>query len=320
MLSRLCLTSGLLLIITACTPVTVTPFPLPTVTSVPDMAVPSASPLFGPADGSQIPEIFPAALPETSPTATPTIEPTIAETLQPLPTLELRSTAAATEVPQPSADSGAIQLFGPGPLSKVVSPLAIYGYAIPGFNNKGRVDLYGEDGRLLASEILQLNTSYRWAYFNWAISFNVNAAGELGRLTMSTQDQYGRVNAVYSTHLILLPEGSAIINPPGNMRERCVIEQPAVGQRSSGGLLTIVGKMRPFNNLPLTVALLDRDGSVINSQLLAISPLDDNYIPFRVDMPYSISSGAWELLVVSQFDDRIGGLMYLYSREIFLNP
>jgi hypothetical protein len=320
MLRRLFLTSCLLIFLTACAPATVTPFLPPTLTFVPNTAVPSASPLLGPADSSPTPEIFPTALQETSSTPTLTIEPTIAETLQLLPTLKLPLTLTATEVPQPAIDSGAIQLFGPGPLSKVISPLAIYGYAIPGFDNKGRVDLYGEDGRLLASQILQLNTTYKWAYFNWALSFDVSTAGELGRLTMSTQDQYGRVNAIYSIHLLLLPEGSSIVNPPGNLRERCVIEQPVAGKRVSGGVLTIAGKMRPFNNLPLTVALVARDGSVVNSQLLAISPLGDSYVPFRVDIPYSISSGTWELLVVSQFDDRIGGLMYLYSREIFLNP
>jgi hypothetical protein len=320
MFRRLFISAGLILTLSACAPATVTPLLPPTLTLIPNTAVPSASPLIGPADISPTPEISPTVPQETSTAPSPTIEPTIAETLQSIPTLILPPTAAATGVPQPAIDSGAIQVFGPGPLSKVITPLNIYGYAIPGFGNKGRVDLYGEDGRLLASQILQLNTSYKWAYFYQPLSFNVSGAGELGRLSMSTQDQYGRVNAVYSIHLLLLPEGTSIVNPPGNLRERCVIEQPVVGQRVSGGILTIAGKMRPFNNLPLTVALLARDGSVINSQLLAISPQGDNYVPFRVDMPYNISSGTWELLVVSQFDDRIGGLMYLYSREIFLNP
>ncbi len=78
--------------------------------------------------------------------------------------------------------------------------------------------------------------------------------------------------------------------------------------------------MLPFNNLPLRVELIDRDGIVANSQLVPISFAGANFIPFRVDIPYTLSKGTWELYPVSQFDDRIGGLMYLYSQEIFLNP
>jgi hypothetical protein len=48
-----------------------------------------------------------------------------------------------------------IQFLGPGPLSKIVSPFKVYGYAVPGHNGLGSLDLYGEDGHLLASKLLQ---------------------------------------------------------------------------------------------------------------------------------------------------------------------
>ncbi len=257
-----------------------------------------------------------------SPTASLTDESSFAETEQPLPTPIPKTTVASTAIPQPSVNSGAIQIYGPGPLSKIVSPLDIYGYAIPGYKHKGRVDLYGEDGRLLASELLQLNTVYKWAYFYWSLPFSVSSAGELGRFSLSTQDQYGRLTAVYSIHLLLLPEGASIINPPGDLdlMERCSLEEPAVGEKPSGGVLSVSGKMLPFNNLPLTIGLIGRDGSVLNSQLVPITPDGANLVPFSVEIPYSLSRGTWELLTVSQFDDRIGGLMYLYSQEVFLNP
>ena len=298
----------------------VTPSLSPSVTSLPNTAIFSPILLPTPVEISPTAEELSPTVQDASPTPDFTFEPTIAETPQPVPTLIPLATTALTAIPQPSADAGAIQIFGPGPQSKIVSPLNIYGYAIPGYKDKGRVDLYGEDGRLVASQILQLNTAYKWAYFYWPLPFKISSAGELGRLTMSTQDKYGRINALYSIHLLLLPEGSSIVTPPGNLRERCVIVQPVAGQRISGGVLSVSGKMLPFNNLPLTVQLIDRDGNVANSQLVALSAAGDNYAPFRVDIPYRISKGTWELLVVSQFDDRIGGLMYLYSQEIFINP
>lgn len=326
MFYRLCMTSCLIVLLTACAPVaaTTTPSLLPPLTStaLPNTPVASAVLATRAVSISPTPEISTRTLTTASPTLIPSItfEPTIVETPQPVPTLNPVSTTSATAMPQPSAGSAMIQIFGPGPLSKVVSPLEIYGYAVPGFDDKGRVDLYGEDGRLLASQLLQLNTAYKWAYFYGTLSFDTSAAGELGRLTMSTQDQYGRINALYSVHLLLLPEGFSIIYPPGDLRERCVIDQPVAGRHLSGGVLTVSGKMLPFNNLPLTVELIGRDGNVANSQLVPISPVGDNYVPFHVDMPYSLTSGKWELLVVSQFDDRVGGLMYLYSQEIYLSP
>lgn len=239
----------------------------------------------------------------------------------PIPSPSLPPTPTATLLPQPAAGSGAIQFLSPGPLSKLVSPMIIYGYAIPGYGAQGRAALYGEDGRLLTAKLLQLNTAYTWAYYYGTLSFEVQGAGEFGRLTITTQDQYGRFTAANSVHFILLPEGLSIVNAPGNVKERCVIEKPAAGRRISGGSVTIAGGMRPFNRLPVAIQLIDRDGKVIASQAVEIQPAaDDSYVPFQVTLPYSIPRGTWALMVVSQPDDRIDGLMYLFSREIFLNP
>jgi len=55
--------------------------------------------------------------------------------------------------------------------------------------------------------------------------------------------------------------------------------------------------------------------------LVGISNLpNDDGVPFSAAIHYTISKPIWALLSVRQNDDRIGGLMYLYSQEIFLNP
>ncbi len=260
---------------------------------------------------------------ETTPTieTTFTLEPTITATTPPLPTLNIPPTQIATSLPKPSVGSSAIQFYEPGPLSELVSPVVAYGYAIPGFNNVGRLSLVGEDGSLLDSEVLQLNTAFTWAYFYWELDFEIQGAGELARLSMSTQDEYGRLVSVYSVHLILLSEGYSVVNAPGNIEERCVIQQPEAGRRIAGGTLAVTGEMRPVNNQPLVVQLVDRSGNLLASQAAAMTPAsDDSFVPFQVILPYSISIGTWARLSVSQADDRIGGTMYLYSREVYLNP
>jgi len=320
--SRFLLTCILLASLTACAEATGIPSLSPTLTQDTPLTIqPTALTTETGTSSPTLEIVSPTTEASQSPESTLTLEPTINGTLPPLPTLNLPPTQAATSIPQPSVDSGAIQFYAPGPLSKLVSPLVVYGYAIPGFNNMGYVSLYGEDGRVLDYQIFQLNTALKWAYFYGTLPFQIRAAGELARLTLSTQDQYGRLTAAYSVHLILLSEGFSVVNPPGDMRERGIFEQPAPGQRIGGGMLTVTGEMRPFNSLPLVVELVNRDGKVIASQAAAIAPAsDDGYVPFRVDLPYSIPNGTWALLAVRQPDERIGGLMYLYSREIFLNP
>jgi len=321
MLLRLILISCLALFLFACAPVSVSQ-PASTITLPAGATITPTVQTSTPTLSTPTPNVEVDPAQAVGPAETPTFEPTLPEVTEAIPTITPNVTDAATPIPQPWANSSAIQIYSPGPQSKIISPLVIYGYAIPGYKHKGRVDLYGEDGRLLKTEDLQLNTVYKWAYFYWPLPFAINSAGELGRLTMSTQDEYGRLTAVNSIHLLLLPEGSSIIYPPGDLdlTERCKLEQPAQGQKPGGGTLTISGKMLPFNSLPLTIALVGRDGIMLNSQLVPLTPDGANSVPFRVDLPYSLQKGAWELLTVSQFDDRIGGLMYLYSQEIFLNP
>jgi hypothetical protein len=321
MFQRFFLTLSILFLLTACGPAALTA--LPTLVRISDTPIPTARPLPTATPSLPLPtlELATPTQPEASPTPKSISESIPSETLQPIPTLNLPPTLAATAIPKPSADSSVIQFLNPGPLSKIVSPVKVYGYAVPGHDDKGTLELYGEDGHLLASQLLQLYTPYKWASFAWEMSFDIHSIGELGRLTLSTQDKYGRVNAVNSVHLLLLAEGASIINQPGDLREHCIISLPAAGQRLSGGVLTVSGKMRPFNNLPLTLELVGRDGSIIGTQSVAISTIpNDDGVPFRVDMHYSISNATWALLSVRQNDDRIGGLMYLYSQEIFLNP
>ena len=304
-----------LILVTACVPPP--PTLLPTLVHIPPTTPPTAS-------ATPVATFPPTVLPSataTAPENSPTPQTTATETLLPLPTLQIPVTPQGTSIPQPSADSGTIQFLSPGPLSRIVGSVKVQGYAVPGYHNKGSLELYGEDGQLLASELLQLNTPYKWAPFYWELAYKTDSVGELGRLSLSTTDEFGRLTAVNSVHLLLLSEGQSIINPADNLKERCVIELPAAGQQITGGILTVSGKMRPYNNLPLTVELVARDGRVLGTQMVSISPGPaDSYVPFRVAIQYGISQGTWALLVVRQFDDRIGGIMYLYSQEILLNP
>ncbi len=282
---------------------------LPIISSTPEMADTPSQETFSP-----------TPLPTTS-TPSPFIEITSTETYSaPLPTLAA-PTQQATSIPLPETAAAAIQFYSPGPLSRVTSPVKFYGYSISGYGSRGVIELFGEDGTLLADELLQLNTAFKWAFFYWKLDFEARGAGELGRLSLSTRDQYGRLTALQSVHLILLPNSIEIINPPGDLTERCIIEAPLPGSYIRGGTVNLSGVMRPYNDFPLIVELVGRDGSVVGSQLVPFPPKSaGTYVPFKVNIVYTISSYISALLQVSQMDERIGGMMYLYSQEVYLNP
>ena len=308
---------AMLLLLSACTGTSATPsflIQLPSPTG--DLATPTQPP---PPTQTAVPptETFTPPLPTGT---APGPSPTPSETFVPLPTLAVQ-TVLPTALPQPEAGTGRIQIYSPGPMSKLVSPFYFYGYAIPGYGSRGRIELFGEDGRLLDSSNLWLTTAYTWAYFNGSLEFQAQGAGELGRLSLSTQDEYGRTTALASVRVLLLPQGYSVVNPAGKLSERCVLIQPVTNQRLSGGSLSVEGEMRPLNSLPLEIELLDVHGERLAYGLVAVSPAaDDRFVSFQVVLEYDIPVSTQALLVVRQADERIGGTMYLYSREIYLSP
>lgn len=243
------------------------------------------------------------------------------ETALPTPEPFIPPTATVTPLPTPAIAEAAIQINIPGPLSKVTSPIQVRGYVIPGYNNRVRVELFGEDGRLLARQVTPVYTSFTWAYLSVDLRFEIGAAGELGRLTVSTEDRYGRLQALHSVHVLLLSEGEDQINPPEPPNERCLLTWPPPGGQVSGGIVLVEGYMRPLNRQPLVIELISEDGNAIATRLLSIEPAaDDAYVSFAIDMPYLIEAPMWARLVIRQQDERIPGTMYLYSQEIALYP
>ena len=86
---------------------------------------------------------------------------------------------------------------------------------------------------------------------------------------MSTQDEYGRVTAMNSVHLILLAR--RFFDHQSTRRFEGTLRDRAAGDRDAEflvGSLAVAGEMRPYNDLPLVVELVDRDGRVIASARL----------------------------------------------------
>ncbi|KAF0107965.1 MAG: Uncharacterized protein FD146_1263 [Anaerolineaceae bacterium] len=299
-----------LLLLAACAP-QATPEPAPDLAPAPGgtgtavTAAPSEPVLPGPS----------SAAPTSAPSATP--EPTLVfPTLLPV-TLE----PSATPQLSPALSSAAIQILSPGPLSKVRTPIRMRGYVLPGARNMIRVELYGEDGRLIFRKLTPVFTEFKWAYFTMDIPFETRAAAELARLQVSTDDENGSAVALLSVHLLLLSEGYEELNPPGSLDERCTLLIPLAGATASGGTLAVAGEYRPYNTQPLIVELVTADGAIVANRWFAVpAGAEGGLMPFSADLAYSVDAPVAARLVVRQRDDRINGNIYLFSQPVILNP
>lgn len=274
-------------------PTAMPPEYVPTAVALTAAALPSSTPV----------EASPSLAP--SPTPSPTVSPT------PKPTL--------TPTSAPEAPQAAIRMLVPGPLSKVISPIKLKGYVRPGADGNIRVELLGEDGRLLSREIFRKHTiNTLGAYVNIDIPFEIRATAEFARLQIITEDEYGRIQDQVSVHLILLSDGDAEINLPDAPYARAVIYAPETKTPIYGGTVIITGEMQPYNENPVIIEIQDEAGKTLGLRVMYFEGIGRQ--SFSTTISYEVSEQVAARLLIRQADERISGLVYVYSQEILLHP
>jgi hypothetical protein len=296
----------------------------------PPALLPSAEPSGPPADtaisSSPTPEVALVTLPPSeTPRPTDTPEPSATPNLTPSPTIHIDPTFLSFLTTTPTATqnpySASIRIYGPGPMSKVVTPIDLHVFVESRLAGPAQVELDGEDGRVLYRKSFR-TYSFQGQDARLALSvpFEVHAAGELGRLQISTFDSYQRLTAVASVHLLLLSSGENQVTPPGDLEESVLLDSPKSNAEITGGQLNMTGTMRPYNGQPVVVELVAQDGEVLNSRLVALGPADGRYQTLETSLPYQVTGRTPALVVIRQSDDRITGPYYLYSLPVFLSP
>lgn len=244
-------------------------------------------------------------------TLTPSITPTPTETYTPAPT--------ATLTPSPAPPKSQIRIETPGPMSKVTSPVSLRMQVVSGSSELVQVDLQGEDGRLLARKLERVPSWPGGYYVSLKLPFEIRAAAEVGRITISTKDDAGRVQSQLGMRVLLMSVGADEITPEGDPSERAVFYAPprkdAIAQ---DGVVTIEGRFLPFNDQPVILELLDPEGKPLGLRVLDFTGTDEQL--FSTTIPYKVSEPTLAQLALKQDDERLDGLIYLYSQEILLNP
>lgn len=295
----------LLGLLTGCSPLlpaTRNPVPTP----YPPEYLPTVIAMTAGAANNFVMETAAAASLDSLPTGTP------APILTPTP----RATFTATTIP--GHELAAIEIQSPGPMSKVVSPIALKMNIVSGENEKVQIDLYGEDGRLLSRNVKKVPRSSQGVDQNIKIPFEIRAAAEVGRLTISTSDKAGRMQAMNSVRLLLLSSGTNEITPAGNPSEPVGVFSPGLKGEASGGILNVRGDIWPFNLNPVFLELIGPDGKSLGLRILNVSHLNPQL--FETTIPYKVNEPTLARLSLRQDDDRIQGPFYLYSQEVMLNP
>jgi hypothetical protein len=182
-----------------------------------------------------------------------------------------------------------------------------------------QVDLYGEDGRLLTRTLKRnVPTSSEGVLQTIKVSFEIRAAAELGRLSVSTQDEFGRLQSLNSVRVLLLSSGVDEINTPGSPYEPIRVFSPTTKDSPSGGVLNLRMDLWPFNLKPVIVELIDPEGKSLGLRVISVNRLDPQIV--ETTIPYDISEPVSARLTIRQDDDRIDGLFYVYSQEVSLSP
>lgn len=284
-------------------------------------AAPAASPI----PTAYPPEYLPTVIAMTAESAsilgtqvalalTPTVDPT----KTPRPTLSPTPAPTFTQTTIPGHDPAAIQIFAPGPMSKVVSPITLRMHIIAADSGKMQVDLYGEDGRLLTRNVKKVPPGGKGVDQQIKVPFEIRAAAEVGRITVSTMDKLGRIQSLNSVRVLLLSSGNNEITRPGNPSEPVGVFSPDLKKPVSGGVLSLRGDIWPFNLNPVVLELIDPEGKSIGLRILTVENL--NPTMFETTIPYRVFVPTAARLTIRQDDDRINGLFYVYSREVMLNP
>jgi hypothetical protein len=232
------------------------------------------------------------------------------------------ATAGPTATAMPDLPIAGVQIFKPGDLSKVISPIEITAYLRPGERGRVTLELFGEDGRQLVRQIKTFNTTPgARVNLNAELEFGIQAAAEVGRLVISAQDEIGRIVVLNSVDLILLSLGQEDINPSDALLEDIIIQQPVVNTLVQGGTLVVSGLANPDTDRPLHVEIINDKNQIVGQRLAAVERSEgEAYGNFAVEVPYQVSGFSSVRLVVYEDGEQMSPLRHLSSVEFLISP
>jgi hypothetical protein len=212
-------------------------------------------------------------------------------------------------------------------MSRLVSPLHLIANLRSVPSGTYHIELWieplkeGGDPRLLYREVQRIiSNPVNWVYVDEEIQFELNRASEFGQLRLSTFDELGRPVSINSVDLLLLSMGVSSITPASWKTEPIIIREPTPNQLIQGGKVIVSGMVKPSADF-LLVELVAADGAIVGYRQVYVSPsVDGSYVPYAVEVPYTVEVATWVLLRISESSTRISGMEHLTSVQVLLSP
>lgn len=257
-------------------------------------------------------------------TPTMAVSETPTPTQTPIPTSSLPS-------PTPTYEAGFtkfadMRFVAPGPMSSLVSPIDLKLLLSAGKSDLVKIDLLGEDGRMLYTDLMRVDHGQPSTYRNFEVEFEIRAVSEKGYLRLSTKDLRGNLQALNTMPVLLYSIGNTQLNLPGNMvYERVRFKDLKNGSEIYAGELNLKGRYWPFNEQPVFLDLILLDGKVLTSRILDFKGIDPE--DFETSLPYKVTEPTIARLAIHQdnpdlsiIDPILKKYIYFYSIEVLLYP
>lgn len=287
------------------------------------------------AQGIELPKeevIPPTTKPSTTPGATqelnssPTSTATL--TLQPIENTGTPSATPTQVVPAPdilppaNIPASINQIISPGSGSKVISPFILRAALKPGENSIVRIELLGEDSRLLMREVRRYQSLETESIsIGSEVEFGINSVAEIGRLQISIEDEHGRLRSVSSVELFLQSIGNQDLLQPEDQLQDIILDSPQTNRLIQGGTMRVAGLARARTNQPLMIEIVTSDGKIVGTRQVSVtSQVGSVYGTFAIDVPYTVDYTTRVRVKVWEPGDRIPGIVSLSSVEVLISP
>ncbi|HEX7555719.1 MAG TPA: hypothetical protein VF338_03770, partial [Leptolinea sp.] len=238
------------------------------------------------------------------------------------------SVSGISPTPTPEAKtiipaSGEPVILQPGNNARLISPLKLQLMTQPGDDGLIRVELIGQDNRLIFRKLMDYRAyKGKTILIEQEIPFEIRE-DESARLQVVLEDARGKMTFLTSLQLTLLmvrgseTSGEAPINP------RFKIEQPLPDDSVDGDSLKIECGVKPINDTPIIIEILATDGRTLEARFFSLDvPADQTaFTPVAVNLPYKVSIPTPVTLRIRQESNSlIKGTVLLWSELITLNP
>jgi hypothetical protein len=211
-------------------------------------------------------------------------------------------------------------------MSSLVSPINLQVLLVSGESEIVRVELLGEDGRVLQRGLERVQRNLNGGnYRSFDLAFEIRAVSERGYIRISSKDDHGRIQALNTLPVLLYSIGNNQITPLGNIiYERIMYEGLKEDDEIVGGVVNVKGRFWPFNDQPVFLELLLPDGRPISSRVLDFKGVDTE--SFETTLPYKVTEPTLVRLSIHQDspdfpnDPDLKKFIYVHTMELMLYP